>query len=67
MSCSLIPVYLSEIAPTTLKGQTGVIHNLFLTMGLLCAQFFGFEEIIGRPKNLLHPLILPFNPYRFYQ
>jgi len=62
MSCSLIPVYLSEIAPTTLKGQTGVIHNLFLTMGLLCAQFFGFEEIIGTSSHWNYLLSIPFIP-----
>lgn len=62
LSCSLIPTYLSEIAPSKLRGQTGVIHNLFLTLGLLCAQFLGFEDLLGNCTKWPYLLALPLLP-----
>lgn len=47
MSCSLIPTYLSEISPADLRGQTGVIHQLFITIGILTTQTLGFRQILG--------------------
>ena len=47
MTCSIIPTYLSEIAPSDLRGQTVIIHNLFLTLGLVTAQFLGFDFLLG--------------------
>lgn len=62
LSCSLIPTYLSEIAPSKLRGQTGVIHNFFLTLGLLTAQFLGFEGLLGNCDNWYILLALPMIP-----
>lgn len=47
MSCSLIPTYLAEISPSGLRGQTGVIHQLFITIGILVAQTLGFRQVLG--------------------
>ena len=47
MCCSLVPTYLSEIAPSKLRGQTGVVHNVLLTFGLLFSQVLGFDNILG--------------------
>lgn len=47
MSCGLIPTYLSEISPAALRGATGVIHQLCLTIGILVAQTLGFRQILG--------------------
>jgi MFS family permease len=35
MSCALIPTYINEISPANLRGQTGVFHQLFITLGIL--------------------------------
>ena len=56
MSCSLIPTYLSEISPASLRGQTGVAHQLCLTIGILIAQILGFKEILGN-QYLWHILL----------
>jgi hypothetical protein len=47
MACSLIPTYLSEISPTSLRGRTGVLPQLFITIGILFSQIYGFKEILG--------------------
>lgn len=47
MSCTLIPTYLSEISPITLRGRTGVIHQLFITIGIVTAQIFGLRQLLG--------------------
>lgn len=62
MSCNLIPTYLSEIAPSSLRGETGVIHNLFLTLGLLCTQFLGFDAVLGTSERWHFLLAFPFLP-----
>ena len=43
----LVPIYLSEISPISLRGQTGVIHQLFVTIGIVCAQLLGLRHIWG--------------------
>jgi hypothetical protein len=48
MSCSLIPTYLSEIAPPALRGRTGVVHQLCITIGILIAQVFGLGQLLGK-------------------
>lgn len=62
MSCGLIPTYLSEISPANLRGATGVIHQLFLTIGILTAQTLGFRQLLG-VESLWHLLLaLPLIP-----
>ena len=43
----LVPIYLSEISPNSLRGQTGVIHQLFATIGIFSAQLLGLRQILG--------------------
>jgi len=62
MSCNLIPTYLSEIAPSSLRGETGVIHNVFLSLGLLCTLFLGFDPVLGFSERWHFILAVPFLP-----
>jgi MFS family permease len=39
MSCVLIPTYINEISPSHLRGQTGVLHQLLITFGILVNLF----------------------------
>lgn len=50
LSCTFVPTYLSEISPTALRGRTGIIHQLFITIGALIAQIFSMRQILGSPK-----------------
>jgi sugar porter (SP) family MFS transporter len=62
MACGLVPTYLSEIAPTNLRGATGVIHQLNLTIGILVAQLLGFRQLLG-VESMWHVLLaLPIIP-----
>lgn len=56
MACTLVPTYLSEVAPGNLRGQAGVLHQLFITIGILLAQMLGFKEILGT-NELWHFLL----------
>jgi SP family facilitated glucose/fructose transporter-like MFS transporter 5 len=47
MACGLIPTYLYEVSPSQLRGSTGVIQQLFLTIGILISQVLGFRQILG--------------------
>jgi hypothetical protein len=47
MTCTIVPTYLSEISPTALRGRTGVVHQLMITIGILIAQFLGLRQLLG--------------------
>lgn len=47
MSCTLVPTYLAEISPAALRGRTGVVHQLFITIGIVVAQVLGFRQIFA--------------------
>lgn len=56
MSCTLVPTYLSEISPAALRGRTGVIHQLFITIGILIAQILGMRQLLGT-QHMWHFLL----------
>ncbi|XP_062590446.1 membrane transporter D1-like [Saccostrea cucullata] len=41
------PLYLSEIAPTSLRGFAGVFNQLAITSGVLVAQILGLDVVMG--------------------
>lgn len=62
LMCGLIPTYLNEISPKALRGATGVLSQLFITVGILIAQTLGFRQILGT-KDCWHFLLaLPIVP-----
>ena len=56
LMCGLIPTYLNEISPKALRGATGVLSQLFITVGILIAQTLGFRQILGT-KDCWHFLL----------
>ena len=49
----LIPMYIGEIAPTTLRGAIGALHQLAIVTGILISQ-------VKTPiPSLTHPLLYP--------
>lgn len=44
---SLVPLYVSEIAPLKLRGGLGTVNQLGTTLGILFSQVFGAENILG--------------------
>ena len=40
-------MYISEIAPLTLRGGLGTINQLAVTVGLLVSQILGVESLLG--------------------
>jgi SP family facilitated glucose transporter-like MFS transporter 1 len=62
MTCGLVPTYLSEISPPGLRGATGVVHQLFLTIGIWIAQTLGFRQLLGTAQLWHFLLALPIVP-----
>lgn len=58
LSTGFVPMYVGEIAPTDLRGALGTLHQLGIVVGILIAQVFGLEAILGNPD--LWPLLLGF-------
>uniref|UniRef100_A0A3B4FBY9 Solute carrier family 2, facilitated glucose transporter member 5 n=1 Tax=Pundamilia nyererei TaxID=303518 RepID=A0A3B4FBY9_9CICH len=47
LSSNVVPMYLGEIAPKNLRGALGIVPQLFITVGILCAQVLGIRNILG--------------------
>jgi hypothetical protein len=62
MSCSLVPIYLNEISPSSLRGQIGVIPQTGITLGILVGQLFGFDQILGSSDLWNYLLAIPILP-----
>ncbi|XP_072304359.1 solute carrier family 2, facilitated glucose transporter member 1-like [Eucyclogobius newberryi] len=52
----LTPMYVGELSPTPLRGAFGTLHQLGVVLGILIAQIFGLESLLGSQK--LWPLLL---------
>ncbi|XP_061675743.1 solute carrier family 2, facilitated glucose transporter member 3 [Syngnathoides biaculeatus] len=52
----LTPMYVGEIAPTALRGAFGTLHQLGVVIGILVAQIFGLESLLG--SDTLWPILL---------
>ncbi|XP_061841786.1 solute carrier family 2, facilitated glucose transporter member 11-like isoform X3 [Nerophis lumbriciformis] len=44
------PLYLTEIAPTAIRGLLGMGTSVFLTGGILTGQVMGLKELLGREE-----------------
>uniref|UniRef100_A0A8C6U1B8 Solute carrier family 2, facilitated glucose transporter member 4 n=1 Tax=Neogobius melanostomus TaxID=47308 RepID=A0A8C6U1B8_9GOBI len=47
LSSGLTPMYVGEIAPTSLRGALGTLHQLAIVTGILLAQILGLESLLG--------------------
>ncbi|XP_040021701.1 solute carrier family 2, facilitated glucose transporter member 3 isoform X1 [Gasterosteus aculeatus] len=52
----LTPMYVGEISPTAVRGAFGTLHQLGVVLGILVAQIFGLEFLLG--SDNLWPLLL---------
>ncbi|XP_074600711.1 glucose transporter type 1-like [Brevipalpus obovatus] len=48
---ALVPMYLSEIAPISLRGALGTVSHLSVTIGLLLGQVLGLPYILGTKEG----------------
>ncbi|KAL4646001.1 solute carrier family 2, facilitated glucose transporter member 1-like [Arapaima gigas] len=58
LSTGFVPMYVGEISPTSLRGALGTLHQLGIVVGILMAQIFGMDAIMGNAT--LWPYLLGF-------
>ncbi|XP_062872230.1 solute carrier family 2, facilitated glucose transporter member 1-like [Trichomycterus rosablanca] len=58
LSTGFVPMYIGEIAPTSLRGALGTLHQLGIVVGILIAQIFGIDSIMG--NRTMWPVLLGF-------
>ncbi|XP_078507590.1 solute carrier family 2, facilitated glucose transporter member 1-like [Lissotriton helveticus] len=56
LSTGFVPMYVGEVAPTSLRGAFGTLHQLAIVIGILIAQVFGMDAIMGSER--LWPLLV---------
>ncbi|KAK3876034.1 hypothetical protein Pcinc_019141 [Petrolisthes cinctipes] len=56
LNTSLVPMYISEIAPLNLRGGLGTVNQLAVTIGILLSQVLGIEHLLGNQNAW--PLLL---------
>lgn len=47
ISYSVLPMYLGELAPKNLRGTLGTMTEVFVIIGVLLAQIFSLQSILG--------------------
>ncbi|XP_077167224.1 solute carrier family 2, facilitated glucose transporter member 1 isoform X1 [Paroedura picta] len=58
LTTGFVPMYVGEVSPTALRGALGTLHQLAVVIGILIAQIFGMDLIMG--SESLWPLLLGF-------
>ncbi|EHH61576.1 hypothetical protein EGM_19529 [Macaca fascicularis] len=56
LTTGFVPMYVGEVSPTALRGALGTLHQLGIVVGILIAQVFGLDSIMGNED--LWPLLL---------
>ena len=51
LNTSLVPMYISEIAPLNLRGGLGTVNQLAVTVGLLTGQVLGVDYLLGTDEG----------------
>ncbi|KAK3556978.1 hypothetical protein QTP70_022327 [Hemibagrus guttatus] len=58
LSTGFVPMYVGEVSPTSLRGALGTLHQLGIVIGILVAQVFGLDVIMGNAT--MWPFLLSF-------
>ncbi|XP_030635415.1 solute carrier family 2, facilitated glucose transporter member 4-like [Chanos chanos] len=56
LASGLVPMYVGEISPTSLRGALGTLHQLAIVTGILIAQILGLQSLLGSQE--LWPVLL---------
>uniref|UniRef100_A0A3Q4GJX6 Solute carrier family 2, facilitated glucose transporter member 5 n=2 Tax=Neolamprologus brichardi TaxID=32507 RepID=A0A3Q4GJX6_NEOBR len=51
ISLSVVPMYLGEIAPKSLRGFLGLVPSIFIGTGVFVAQILGLHELLGKEEH----------------
>lgn len=46
-----VPMYIGEVSPTALRGAFGTLNQLGIVVGILVAQIFGLDSILGTDER----------------
>lgn len=47
LATCIVPMFISEISPITLRGAMGTVNQLAVTFGIVVSQILGIDQILG--------------------
>ncbi|XP_013779694.2 glucose transporter type 1-like isoform X2 [Limulus polyphemus] len=62
LNTALVPMYLSEISPVSIRGGLGTVNQLAVTVGLLLSQVFGINFLLGTAQGWPYLLAIAIIP-----
>ncbi|XP_039270735.1 solute carrier family 2, facilitated glucose transporter member 5-like [Styela clava] len=74
LATGVVPMYIGEISPKEWRGAIGVLNQLLITIGILVAQLFGLQGVMGTSEmwpwlfaftavpSILQMISIPFMP-----
>lgn len=74
LATGVVPMYIGEISPKEWRGAIGVLNQLLITIGILVAQLFGLQGVMGTSSlwpwlfaftavpSILQMISIPFMP-----
>lgn len=51
INTAIVPLYLSEIAPTSIRGLSGTFNQLAICSGTLVSEILGLKHVLARPET----------------
>lgn len=54
LATCIVPLYLSEVAPLSLRGVMGVVFPMGMCMGVVLSQILGLDSILGECSSVCY-------------
>lgn len=62
LNSGLCPIYLTEVAPVSIRGSTTALYSLVMNMSFFMSQLFSLEFTLGNKEEWVNPIVISVIP-----